>query len=252
MAAPADPWDTAYTHLVDYHRQHGHINVPKTHRTTTGFDLARWLTRQRRAHTTGTLTDTHTRQLATLDPHWATPPKQRAAQQAWDTAYAHAVDYHRQHGHLDMASRHKTPTGFLLGRWIIMQRVAHRQHALTHDQVQRLEALNIEWTDPALTDDPNYTSAVARTTNAWNNAYQRLLDYITEHGHPHVPANHRTTNGFYLGSWLVTQRHHHRTGRLAQDRIDRLNAAGIDWNPPARIPPKPRPRQPKPAPTPLL
>ncbi|MEU3877655.1 Helicase associated domain protein [Streptomyces sp. NPDC029704] len=72
---------------------------------------------------------------------------------------------------------------------------------------------------------------IQQTTSTWWDTYAAAAQFHAEHGHLDVPADLRTAGGVQLANWLNTQRHNHRKGRLAADRVRKLDAIGIDWNP---------------------
>jgi predicted helicase len=55
---------------------------------------------------------------------------------------------------------------------------------------------------------------------------QSLINWTKIHGHPNVPQNHGR-----LGQWLSHQRQEYSARLLSKDRIQQLEAIGIEWSP---------------------
>ncbi|MFI2664145.1 DEAD/DEAH box helicase [Micromonospora carbonacea] len=68
------------------------------------------------------------------------------------------------------------------------------------------------------------------TTPDWMVGYGALRDFHADHGHTRVPTGH-LRQGVRLDRWVFRQRADHKAGRLAQDRVDYLNALGFHWEP---------------------
>lgn len=72
---------------------------------------------------------------------------------------------------------------------------------------------------------------VRQTTSPWWEGYHEAVCYYDEHGHLRVPADHRTESGFRLGSWVAQRRYNFRLGQLTADRVEKLEAIGMVWDP---------------------
>ncbi|MQF65269.1 helicase, partial [SAR202 cluster bacterium AC-409-J13_OGT_754m] len=57
-----------------------------------------------------------------------------------------------------------------------------------------------------------------------------LADY-TANNEGQVPAKYKTEDGYALGNWVGTQRQSYRKEKLTEERIQRLEALGIVWEP---------------------
>jgi hypothetical protein len=60
-------------------------------------------------------------------------------------------------------------------------------------------------------------------------ALDRLRAWQEASGQIDPPSTLVHTDGFRLGAWMAQQRHRYRNGRLAPERIQALEAAGITW-----------------------
>jgi len=66
----------------------------------------------------------------------------------------------------------------------------------------------------------------------WETRFKELLNYRAENGDCDVPNRQGK-----LGTWVSTQRDFYKEGRLAQDRIERLDAIGFNWKQKTGFPP---------------
>ncbi|MFI9311628.1 helicase associated domain-containing protein [Streptomyces triculaminicus] len=132
---------------------------------------------------------------------------------AWRRGYAAARVYRSKHGHLLVPRTFKTGNGQHLGEWIHAQR--RLRHDLSTEQIHRLDALGMIWTQPS----PHEA--------AWNNGLSAARAFLAEHGHLNVPQKYINRDGFKLGTWINNQRT--RRARLPADRIKALNALRMTW-----------------------
>jgi hypothetical protein len=105
---------------------------------------------------------------------------------------------------------------FKLGRWVAYHRVLFRRGQLQSDRRERLERFP-GWTWDAKTD-------------AWEEGYDHLLQYVNREGHARIAAKHQE-NGFPLGGWVRRQRVAFSEGKLDAKRCERLEAVdGWTWD----------------------
>ena len=64
---------------------------------------------------------------------------------AWDQSYQAVYRYHRRHGTLSIPADLTSPSGVNLAGWLHSQREAYRSNELTALQIQKLEALGMQW-----------------------------------------------------------------------------------------------------------
>lgn len=203
-------WQALYGAAIDYHHQHGHLDVPSTWETSTGLRLGHWLSRQRTRKKHGRLSSERIAALEDLGIAWS------PLDAAWSQGLAAATTYHQRYGHLNVPEGHVTPDGVPLGQWIAVQRRRHNQRKLTHQRIAALENLGITWSP---------------TDAAWNRALAAATIYHHQHGHLDIPSAYRTDNGFRLGKWLAGQRRAYRQHQLPSERVAALEDLDITWSP---------------------
>ncbi|MEU6347605.1 Helicase associated domain protein [Streptomyces sp. NPDC046977] len=139
-------WRRGLQAALTYHGDHQDLHVPYGHRTSDGFPLGVWITRQRQAHTRGHLNTERVKQLDELGMIW------NHADIAFTEGLAAARGWAAEHGHL-LAPTDATWQGHPIGQWLKNQRAAARRSTAGHDRKgpgldrERREAL--EEIDPA-------------------------------------------------------------------------------------------------------
>mmetsp|Transcript_38783 Transcript_38783/g.87405 ORF Transcript_38783/g.87405 Transcript_38783/m.87405 type:complete len:417 (-) Transcript_38783:22-1272(-) len=135
--------------------------------------------------------------------------QQEQYDQKWDAKYRELVEYHGRHGTANVPQSEG-----VLGRWVGRQREAKKK-GLPEDRVQLLERLGIDWAPKA--DVPS-----------WDERLAELTEYLRCHGTTNVSTSNR---GGKLGSWVRIQRRLYKSGKLSQDKAEKLNAIGFDFAP---------------------
>ncbi|WP_280763888.1 helicase associated domain-containing protein [Prescottella agglutinans] len=112
--------------------------------------------------------------------------------------------------------------------WVRNKRTDRRigRPSLSTDRIDQLDSLGFDWGRVP-------TNIVARRTQ-WDNAVDRLAQFVAEHGHARIPQAWVCPDGFELGSWAGRRRNERRAGTptLTPSRIAQLDALGFEWEPP--------------------
>lgn len=195
-------WEVGLRTLHDYVAEHGTADVPAGAQLD-GYRLGLWVRRHREDHRAGDLSPDQVDALEAL-PGW----RWGGTEQQWDEGIAALRSYVAEHGVASPAQK-TVIDGFPLGMWVHHRRQQYRQGVLARDRVQVLEAL------------PGWTWMVAAA--AWERGYAKLIRYAAEHGDA-SPTGAITIDGFRVGEWVQYQRAQYHRGRLASDRIEKLEA----------------------------
>ena len=191
-------WEERFVELSQFHREHGHSNVPYSYPLNPR--LGWWLTTQRRYTNKGRLSRERVERLSALGVVW------NVTDAAWQQRYEELVAYHRAHGH----SYVPLHTGHAqLSDWLRSQKSLHAAGKLVAERVARLTQLGVQWQD-------------FRET-LWEKRFRELKAFREHQGHCNVPST------CDLGSWLSVQRQFRRQGRLSDERIGRLTELGVQW-----------------------
>lgn len=197
--------------LVEYLSKHGHCNVPPNFITANGYNLGRWVSKLRKRGKVD-LTDSQAFRLDAMGFDWD------PANAAWVEGYQRLVEYQSEHGDCNVLYTFITADGYKLGRWVESQRNEHRKKhsGLTDSQIMDLEALGMTWDVLPV---------------AWQEAYNQLVEYHSEHGDCNVHYNFVTADGFKLGRWVYAQRRRHKAKRLSETQKVRMEKLGFEWDP---------------------
>ena len=217
-------FEKKYQYAVSYYKEHGDLLVGSGYRTEDGFCLGGWINglRQRYAagDRSGILDEEHRRRLEEIGMCWS------ASDVLWEKNYKEALTWYASHGTIaDVPVKYYTENGFALGAWLSNLRSSYRKkdgkRALTDEQIRRLDAIGMRWTN--LFDEK------------WMEYYQAAKQYQEQHGSgslQRIPSSYKTSEGLALGKWIAGQqealRHPEDTSRaLNEDRIRLLRKLGI-------------------------
>lgn len=138
-------WEEHYQQLRAFAEQHGHAS-PGDRDVVDGFNLGKWVAKERQKIRAGKRTDDQTARLRAL-PGWIDDYRQ-ISDALWEDGYQRTARYIAQHDRL-VPQGYIEPDGHRLGAWLLKQRQAHlherRRGVLTPDRIARLEALP-HWT----------------------------------------------------------------------------------------------------------
>lgn len=140
---------------------------------------------------------------------------------SWDSYYAAAEKYYREHGDLKVKKRYITEEGLALGNWIVAQR--QNRHAndmsLTASRISKLDAIGMDWE--------------LRSERSWREGYAHAAEYAKTHGVLDTPQSYKCEDGFPLGAWLAGMRNIRKNGHessvLTKERIAMLDSLNMVW-----------------------
>ena len=203
-----DIWEQSYCAAVQYWLDHGTLEVPVKYTTPEGVALGVWLGSQRAAYKAGTIKPVQKAWLEALDVDWTNRNDRK-----WQASYDAAARYYQAHGDLNVPSEYIDPDGVLLGKWVSRQRYAwqnpDRSSArLTPERKALLDQLGMVWQKP----------------DSWQHRYELAAAYKAAHGSLELPAQYRTEEGIWLGSWLSRQKQLFQKGdkSLGGERVKAL------------------------------
>jgi superfamily II DNA or RNA helicase len=202
-----DSWEAGLSHLIEYISEHGHCAVPALFKSQDAYPLGTWVVAQRTKR--AEISSEQRERLATL-PGWSWS----LLDDAWERGFIHISEYAAAHGDCAMPTTLRTSDGYRLGAWAANQRST--KNKMPRERQERLEALQgWRW---------NYVDA------AWESGFSHLTMYAAENDDCLVPVSFKSTDGFGLGVWVVSQ----RTNRndMPQERIQKLESLrGWSWDP---------------------
>jgi hypothetical protein len=213
-------WEERLSELVDFHKIHGHCNVPWRYSENT--KLGSWVTNQRSQYRfrlegkTSSMTFPRIEALESLGFEWS-------SRTDWEDRLRELADFRKIHGHCNVPRKYSENAK--LGTWVTRQRSQYSLHLkgqtshITLPRIQALESLCFEWS--------------SRTD--WEDRLSELADYRKVHGHCNVPQKY--SENTKLGTWVTTQRQQyslHLKGKISSmtlPRIEALEGLGFEWKP---------------------
>ena len=207
-------WEKGFASAQKYRTEHGDLLVPVRYRDKNDFALGEWIVYNRQSYLGGNLTQNRIERLEAIGMVWST------SNDLWEQNYAAATQYYLEHGDLEVPIKYETPSGFGLGVWLGAQRAAHKAGELPQEQVERLDALGMDWTN--------------RNDRKWMSLYDVAAAYYHEHGNLNVPSEYVTPDGVLLGKWVARQRYAYlnpdrSSARVTPERKALLDKLGMVW-----------------------
>ena len=207
-------WEKGFASAQKYRTEHGDLLVPVRYRDKNDFALGEWIVYNRQRYLGGNLTQNRIERLEAIGMVWST------SNDLWEQNYAAATQYYLEHGDLEVPIKYETSSGFGLGVWLGAQRAAHKAGELPQEQVERLDALGMDWTN--------------RNDRKWMSLYDVAAAYYHEHGNLNVPSEYVTLDGVLLGKWVARQRYAYlnpdrSSARVTPERKALLDKLGMVW-----------------------
>ena len=210
-------WEENFNAAMQYHREHGDLEVPNTYVAPNGIRLGAWIFKQRALRRAGenskvgaTLTQEQIERLDSIGMLWKSKHER-----SWTQGYEEAKKYAAEHGNLNVPATYICPSGYKLGHWLDSKRKQGREN-LAPEKRDQLDELGFVWEKP----DP------------WEVRFTLAKAYFEEHGNLHIPAKYQV-NDIWLSKWVNEQRNIYignRPGKsLTKEQIQRLEAIGMDW-----------------------
>ncbi len=200
-----EQWEEAFAALKEFHKREGHCRVDRK-TIAGGLNLGFWVMGQR-AHR-NRLNPAQIKRLNELGFSWDPRSEQ------WEEAFAALKEFHKREGHCRVDGKIKA-SGMKLGLWSVRQRYLKSKGQLSADRIKRLNSIGFSW-------DPH--------TEQWEENFAALQSFNKREGHCRPPNRH-LEDGLNLSSWVTFQRHLKIKGKLAANRIKRLEALGLSWDP---------------------
>ena len=207
-------WENGCASAQRYRGSHSDLLVPVHYKDKDGFALGEWIVYNRQRYISGNLTRARIERLEAIGMVW------NASTDLWEQSYAAAARYYLEHKDLEAPIKYVTPDGFALGVWLSSQRSAYKNGDLTEEQIERLEAIGINW--------------VNRNVRKWQENFEAAKKYKETYGNLEVPSNYVTPDGVLLGKWIARQRYtwqnpEHSSARVTPERKAQLDELGMVW-----------------------
>ena len=131
-----EQWENGYEQLQSYLKIDSN-KVPKRYVTSNGFNLGDWIGTQRRNKSKNRLTQAQIDRLEILQ-NWTWDPHR----EQWEERFEQLLIYLQINGDTKVPARYITSDGYKLGSWVSDQRKRKLKGLLSHERIERLEALS--------------------------------------------------------------------------------------------------------------
>jgi hypothetical protein len=132
-------WDSMYSKLLDFHKDNGHMVVPKRDK-----QLNTWVQEQRQHAKDGTLRKERKAKLDNIGFQFQPNKSTRGCftddqNKHWEEMYSKLVDFHRINGHCIV------PVHDPLGPWVKRHRALLKKNRIDTERKRRLDKLGFVW-----------------------------------------------------------------------------------------------------------
>ncbi len=216
-------WDTFYRHALEYHKEHGNLNVKLKYRSPDGYLLGEAVCNLRKSRKKGEgvmLNDERVALLDELGMRWG-------SRTSWEYCFPAAEKYYAEHGNLKVPTSHVDSDGVRLHNWF--ESIRNGTVELTDEQHGKLAEMGfvcrrfIKKSEP-LEEKPRRAEEIR-----WERNFELAREYYETNGNLKVPAQYKTEDGDFLGQWIRLQRRKKADGSLAPERERRLSSIGMVW-----------------------
>ncbi|MEO5362760.1 MAG: Helicase associated domain protein [Magnetococcus sp. DMHC-8] len=197
-------WDEMFRVFQAFQQHHGHGLIPEQWPGHPG--LAEWARQQRLALAKGVLAAGRSEALDALGFCWDLD------QARWEEQFATFLQFKQSHGHGLVPEI--WPDNPSLAFWAKEQRKERARGKLSVERQVLLDELGFCWDLEAA---------------YWEEQWAALRRFQAEQGHCLVPSGWPVDP--LLADWVVKQRRDWRAGRLAAERMTRLDELGFVWDP---------------------
>ena len=207
-------WNKYYHAALDYYHKNYSLDVKSRYVNEDGVRLGSWLAQLRISRRIGMnssyLTPEHISMLDELGMIWD------VYDFLFERNYHAAVEYYHHYGNLDCKVDYVNHEGIKLGAWLSNLRHHYKNKKctiITEEQFALMNAIGMNWK--------------TKYEQQWERKLSILKEYIARMGDVEVPST-ACAEGIQIGRWLREQKRKFMNGKLNKDRVNKLQALGID------------------------
>jgi hypothetical protein len=239
--SPQDAWQVMYEQLREFYGVHGHTSVPQIY--PENRKLGWWVTTQRRKRKRKPLTTDQIAKLDALDFNWrptmgrpegmegdskrTSRTEEHVFEKRWLERLQELSDYRATYGSCRVPAG--WPASPQLANWVGVQRQRFKQGKLSLERIKQLQSLDFEWVVEANHKTSSGGNANATNNQRWETMFEKLKEYNADHGDCRVPQGWKSDPS--LADWVTAQRMANNRKQLSNERVERLNRLGFDWDP---------------------
>lgn len=200
-----EKWAENFEELKKFKTQYGHCEVGLI--AGDNDKLLSWVSVQRSSQARGKLDDERQAQLDALGFSWASEMNDRK----WNEMFDRLRQYQALNGNADVPSGWKEDPK--LAVWVSHQRQRRKQEQLSDKKLKLLTSLGLTWK--------------SRDVGTWEDRLAEVAAFKANHGHCDIPLNY--SENPKLGRFVNNMRTQRNSGKLAANRIAKLDALGFAW-----------------------
>ena len=130
-------WQQGIRKLEEYRSEKGDLLVPRSHVTSDGFNLGRWVSNRRYQYRRDELSKEKIKQLDDMGFVWD------VEEHKWQQGIRKLEEYRSEHGDLLVPRSHVASDGFPLGIWVSNRR--HGRDGLSKEKIKQLDDMEFVW-----------------------------------------------------------------------------------------------------------
>ena len=198
-------WTERFDQLKQFREEHGHCDIEQEPGAKSG--LLGWMSLQRHRNWSGKLPADRKAKLDSI----GFESNAESTDIKWREMYGNSRRDRADHGDTAVPFRWKEDPK--LARWVAKQRERRKADSIPDGQVRLLDELGFSWK--------------MRERGTWDDRLNEIAAFKAKNGHCEIPLNYPENPK--LGQFVNNTRTQRNSGKLAADRIAKLNALGFVW-----------------------
>lgn len=200
------PFDYYFELCCKYKEQYGNLEIPIDYITEGGIKLGNWCSYQRRH--SDRCTPEHRKMLDDIGFVWH-------GNTSWMALFEKVKAYYEEFGSLDNIDENTVYLGSPIGIWLAKNRIKKRNGKMSKERIRLLDSLHFDWNSAPM--------------NNYIKFRELFKEYFQEFGHL-LPSVNEVYKGEQIGIYVARLRRFYRMGTLSQEKIDELEAIGMEWD----------------------
>lgn len=204
-------WNERYDLAKAYYEEYGDLDIPKDY-SVGEFQLGKWIRQQKSQYRAGTIPEGHIKRLSDIGMVWDNVVNKNA-ENSYITGFRHLEAFITENGVKALSGNIVCKDGYNLGNWLANCKTKYRNEKLAKKHIIHFQQLGISF----------------EAVDSWEERYQDLKSYLTEHNMTSVPKSTIDRNGYDLYYWVSDQRRAYKSGKLTQEQMQKLDDIGYPF-----------------------
>jgi superfamily II DNA or RNA helicase len=207
-----EKFEKGFQETLLYKEGTGKPNSSNSYTTPEGYRLGKWQSHQKERYKKGKLSPDRIKRLEEISFKWDI--KKDQSEKLFKKGFQETLLYKNITGNPNSSHDYKTLEGYPLGNWQDRQRNFYEKEKLSPDCVKSLEEIGFTWD---------------KFEEQFEKGFLQTLLYKERTGNPNAPQSYKTSEGYSLGIWQNSKRRNYKKGKLAPERIKRLEKIDFKW-----------------------